>query len=151
VQVCLVAITIVNASKHTCTHCSTLQHTATHCNTLQYTATHLHTIVNATKHTCKAHLNLDLLEASTSVMSADVHAKRDSLRFTHSKLEKDKLKETTLIKGNPCVQVCLVASTIVCKCVAVYCRVLQGVAVCCSVLQCVVVCAYACVLLCVVV
>jgi len=31
-------------SRHTSTHCNTLQHTATHCNTLQHTATHCNTL-----------------------------------------------------------------------------------------------------------
>ena len=34
-------------SKHTATHCNTLQHTATHCNTLQHTATHCNTLHNS--------------------------------------------------------------------------------------------------------
>jgi len=31
-------------SRHSATHCNTLQHTATHCNTLQHTATHCNTL-----------------------------------------------------------------------------------------------------------
>ena len=31
-------------SKHTATHCNTLQHTATHCNTLHHTTTHCNTL-----------------------------------------------------------------------------------------------------------
>ena len=40
-------------SKHTATHCNTLQHTATHCNTLQHTATHCNTLQRAATH-CNA-------------------------------------------------------------------------------------------------
>ena len=123
----------------------TLVHTAAHCSALQYTATHLHTIMNATKHTCQAHLNLDLLEASPSVMSADAHAKHDSLRFTHSKLETDNFDQRKPVCASVfggvhnCVQVCSGCCSVL-QCVAVCCSVLQCVAVCCSVLQCVQVC-----------
>ena len=37
-------------TRHTATHCSTLQHSATHCNTLQHTATHCNTLQHTAAH-----------------------------------------------------------------------------------------------------